>query len=197
MTRDGPTYIFDFDSTLVNVESLDELAAIALARGMDDPSSLTRLKEITALGMEGKIAYDESLSMRLKLFRATRKDVISLSEVLLLCISKSALSHTDWFNKNSDRIYIVSGGFIDYMQPVLNRLGIRTDHVFANKFTYDNSGNITGFEKDRPTSRKGGKAAQVSRLKLPKPRIMIGDGVTDLEVKESGYAEKFCAFTET
>lgn len=197
MSMTGPTYIFDFDSTLVSVESLDELASIALSRRGNDPNALTRLKEITTLGMEGKIDFDESLSQRLKLFEASKDDIRILSEMLLLRISKSFIEHRDWFKKNCERIYVISGGFIEYMHPVLNRLCIKRDHVFANEFTYDERGHVNGFNRDKLTSRKGGKALQVSKLKLPKPRVIIGDGATDLEIKEAGYAEKFCAFVET
>lgn len=54
-------YIIDFDSTFVSVESLDELAKIALR---DDPSrekTALEISRITALGMEGKLSFEKSL----------------------------------------------------------------------------------------------------------------------------------------
>jgi D-3-phosphoglycerate dehydrogenase len=48
-----PTWIFDFDSTLVRVEALDELADIALQGRADHAALLARIKLITNQGMEG------------------------------------------------------------------------------------------------------------------------------------------------
>jgi D-3-phosphoglycerate dehydrogenase / 2-oxoglutarate reductase len=196
MTSSGPTYIFDFDSTIVSVESLDELAAIALCRRPGGQKALTRLKEITRKGMEGKISFDESLRQRLKLFKSNRDDLCSLIGLLDNSISKSFLKNASWIKENQDRIYVVSGGFKDYMMPVIKRLNIKEGNVYANEFTYDEKGFVTGFNPDNPLSRAGGKSLQIEKLDLPKPRIIIGDAATDFEVRKSGHAEKFCAYIE-
>ena len=54
-----PTLIVDFDSTIVRLEGLDELARLALA---DDPKrdeAIATIEGITRQGMDGSIGIDE------------------------------------------------------------------------------------------------------------------------------------------
>lgn len=190
------TFILDFDSTLVTVESLDELARQSLVNHADKHQIMQHLEHITHRGMTGEITFDESLQSRLRLFAATNADITGLSNYLLAHISPSALRAHDWFAKNRDHLYIVSGGFEEYILPVAEKLGIRADHVYANRFEYlDNT--VVGFDDKRRTSQQGGKAAQLAALKLSHPIIAIGDGYTDYEMKAKGLADEFWAFTES
>lgn len=190
------TYILDFDSTLVSVESLDELARISLEGHPDKELKLAQLHAITNQGMNGGLPFDESLRRRLELFEADRHHVARLGELLKEAITDSALELEDWFEENADNIYIVSGGFADYILPVARELGIPASHVFANRFIYDEAGKITGFDDSLPMSRPGGKALQVAQLELPDPVVMIGDGMTDYEVRARGSADEFWVFTQ-
>ena len=191
-----PTYILDFDSTLVTVESLDELARLSLVNHAQKYQIMQHLEHITHRGMTGEITFDESLQSRLRLFAATKEDIAQLSDYLFTRISPSALAARDWFKQSRNHLYIVSGGFEEYILPVAEKLGLRSDHVFANRFEYlDNT--VVGFDETRPTSQQGGKAAQLTALHLPHPLIAIGDGFTDYENKAKGLADEFWAFTET
>lgn len=190
------TYILDFDSTLVSVESLDELARISLEGQADKEQKLVQLHALSNHGMAGGMPFDESLRRRLELFQANRGHVKQVEEFLKDTITDSALELEDWFEENADNIYIVSGGFSDYIIPVAEELGISASHVYANKFTYDSEGAVTGFDESLAVSRQGGKAEQVALLELPGPVIMIGDGMTDYEVRSRGVADEFWAFTQ-
>ncbi len=192
------TYIIDFDSSLITLESLDELARIALADREDTDEVVAKLEDITDRGMSGEIGFDESLKQRLALFSANREHVEKSIELFKASISPSARANSDWFRNNADNIYVVSGGFEDYMLPITSELGLRNDHVFANRFTYDEAGNITGYDEVSLLSRPQGKPAQVKSLGLTDRKvIMIGDGYTDYEVLKYGAASEFWAFTET
>lgn len=190
------TYIFDFDSTLVGVESLDELARLSLADHPEREQRLSELHTLTNEGMNGRLAFDESLRRRLDLFQANRNHLFELVDLLKEAITDSALELEDWFEENADNIYVVSGGFADYIIPVVKELGIPASHVFANKFSYDDDGNVIGFDDSLPVSRPGGKAVQVTELELASPVIMVGDGFTDYEVRAKGAADEFWAFTQ-
>ena len=50
-------FVMDFDSTIVQVEPLDELAAVYLKKRRDHDKLLNQIKEITRAGMEGKIPF--------------------------------------------------------------------------------------------------------------------------------------------
>ncbi|MEK7059331.1 MAG: HAD-IB family phosphatase [Patescibacteria group bacterium] len=192
------TYIIDFDSTLITLESLDELARITLAGRSDASKVMNRLEAITKQGMLGDIEFDKSLTQRLSLFSANKQHIERLTELLMANISPSALSNTAWFRENAERIYVVSGGFADYIVPVVASLGLIPKHVFANNFVYDELGNIKGYNPDSLLSRPQGKVQQIKSLGLPDTYVvMIGDGYTDFEAKAYGAADEFWAFTET
>jgi D-3-phosphoglycerate dehydrogenase len=191
-----PTYIFDFDSTIINCESLDELARFTLANTPNKQAIIAQLEELTAAGMAGTMAFDESLRKRLQLFKATKADVLELTAYLQSCVTPSLLTYIDWMTEQRNQIYVISGGFEEYIKPIATSIGLLANHVYANRFTYDKSDNITGYDDSRLTSRAGGKVAQVRALALPHPIIVIGDGYTDYEIKAAGEAEQFWAFTE-
>lgn len=190
------TYIIDFDSTLVTTESLDELAKIALAAASNREELITEINRITDLGMNGQITFQEALELRLKLFSPTQKMIDQLIQDLKKQISPSALTNKKWFETNCDDIYVVSGGFEDYITPVATLLGISAHHVFANKFLFEGD-RFLGYDSSRSTSQAGGKAQQVKELNLSGDVIVIGDGYTDYEVKKYGAADHFWAYTET
>lgn len=190
------TYIFDFDNTLVSVESLDELARMSLEHSDDKDARLAEFVEITNRGMNGTLAFDESLRQRLEMLHITRDDVRKLTEQLKDAITDSALECEEWFDENADSIYVVSGGFEDYIIPVVEELGIPAAHVFANRFVYDKSGVVIGFDTSSNLSKAHGKVLQVAELELPAPIIMVGDGMTDYEVRSKGEADEFWAFTQ-
>jgi D-3-phosphoglycerate dehydrogenase / 2-oxoglutarate reductase len=191
-----PIYIFDFDSTLTQLETLEELARIALSGHPERTARLVELQRITDLGMAGNLSFNESLRRRLPLFQANRRHVDELIYQLQYVWTPSIQRHRAWFREQADRIYVVSGGFSDYIEPLASTLGIDADHIFANQLVYDAHKNIVGFNEDNPLSQSQGKAKVVASLKLRQPVIMIGDGYTDYEVRLLGAAEQFWAFTE-
>jgi D-3-phosphoglycerate dehydrogenase len=191
-----PTYVLDFDSTLVSCESLDELARLSLKHHEDQHDIMQELEHITHRGMAGELAFDESLAARLQLFAATRAEIHTLTSYLISHISPSALASRSWVHAHRNHLYIVSGGFEEYIIPIAEQLGILADHVFANRFLFDND-TVIGYDTKRLTSRPSGKALQTKALHLPHPIIAIGDGYTDYEIKAAGIADEFWAFTET
>lgn len=70
--HETPIYLFDFDSTLETLESLDELATIALAGRPDSGAVLGQIKDIREAGTACRIEFGESLRQRLELFSANR-----------------------------------------------------------------------------------------------------------------------------
>lgn len=191
-----PTLIIDFDSTFVSVESLDELAAIALQDQPRRAEILAELTRITNLGMNGHMGFGESLTRRLQMFHANRRHIDQLISQLQEQISLSALRNRQFFQQQAERIYIISGGFSDYIIPVATKLGLRADHVLANRFVFDTSGNVTGPDTSCPLAHDNGKVTQLATMDLPHPRYVIGDGYTDYSLKQAGQAEKFLAFVE-
>lgn len=192
----NPYLIIDFDSTLTTLESLDELANIALTNHPERATVMTELERITNLGMEGTIGFAESLSSRLKLFQADADHIEQLIALLRRNLTASALGNKAFFQARANHIYVISGGFADYIKPVIGDLGLLPEHVLANKFTFDKDSNIIGYDISSPLAHDNGKVEQLIQMQLPGPVYMIGDGYTDYQVKAQGQADKFYVFTE-
>lgn len=188
-------FIFDFDSTFTQVEALDLLAEIAL-EGSTKQKDLDRIASLTEKGMSGQISFSESLNERMKILKGSRNDIEKLVEQLKTKVSKSIQLNKGFFNTYSKHIYIVSSGFKDFIDPVVADYNIPSDHVFANTFTWSKKGEITGFDTDNVLSKDGGKPKVVEHLNFTSPIVVIGDGFTDYEIKQAGFAKYFVAYTE-
>jgi D-3-phosphoglycerate dehydrogenase len=188
--------ILDFDSTLIQIEALDELAAIALRAHPQGPELVEQICQLTAAGMDGALPLSESLSQRLRLLNANKEHLTELLEVLHQKISPSFLRHVAFLKAHAEQIYIVSNGFKEYIIPVVTRLGIKEDHVFANTFLFDKQGHITGLDKKNPLAQDQGKVHVVRALQWPGEVWVIGDGMTDYEIRKGDAAQVFCAFIE-
>lgn len=187
--------IFDFDSTIVDCETLDLIAEVALAERNDRDSVLAEVKRVTALGMEGAISFGESLSQRMGLIAPTRDVVRSVATRILKHITPSFLRHKDFFGKHSAHVYIISGGFDEIIFPVADALGIPRAQVLANTFVYDAHG-VGRIDQSRCTASAGGKARGVEEKAMPCPRVIIGDGWTDYELRRDCAADFFIAYIE-
>ena len=188
--------IVDFDSTFVQVETLDELAAIALAEHPESERVIEKIRTITAQGMDGKISLAESLAERLKLLSANKKHIEQLISSLADKVSPSFKRNGVFLEQFADSIYIVSSGFKEYILPIVSKFGIKEDHVFANTFTYDEAGNINGLDASNPLCQDQGKVRVVNSLNLEGSVWAVGDGITDYEIRAAGAADIFYAFTE-
>src|SRR5690606_21654858 len=96
----------------------------------------------------------------------------------------------------ADNNFIFSNGFKEFIVPIVKEYGIKEENVFANTFTFDESGNIVGFDDKNVLSVNNGKVEQLKSLNLVGDVYVIGDGYTDYEIKAAGLANKFFAFTE-
>src|SRR6266568_1800932 len=70
-----PIFIIDFDSTIVTVEGLDELAHIALEHNPNKEKVAKQIADITNQAMDGDIDFPTALAKRFALFQPTLADV--------------------------------------------------------------------------------------------------------------------------
>jgi D-3-phosphoglycerate dehydrogenase len=191
-----PYLVFDFDSTFTQVEGLDELADIALQQHPDQARIVAQIRELTDRGMSGEIGFQDSLRQRLALLQAHQRHLSPLVERLCGKVSESIRRNGDFFRRFADRIYVVSSGFREFIEPVVAEFGIAPDHVLANTFTFDAQGNISGCDPQNVLSQDGGKIRQLRLLDLDGPVYVLGDGYTDYQIREAGLASRFYAYTE-
>ncbi|WP_276389867.1 phosphoglycerate dehydrogenase [Eudoraea chungangensis] len=192
----GRKYVFDFDSTLTRVEALDVLAEMTLQGKANRDQVIHEIQEITNLGIDGDISFTESLERRINLLKAHKDHLDPLVEELRQKISKSIESNKEFFEKYSEDIYVISCGFKEFIDPIVKDYNIPSERVFANTFSFDDLGNIVGFDKENVLATHNGKIECLRRLDLDGEVQVIGDGYSDYVMREAGIAHKFFAYTE-
>ncbi|HTH57041.1 MAG TPA: phosphoglycerate dehydrogenase [Cyclobacteriaceae bacterium] len=189
-------FIIDFDSTFTKVEAFDVLAEISLSDNPEKESIKNQIAEITNQGMDGSLSLRESIDKRIKLLSPHKKHLNFLVDRLKNLVTDSFQRNKDFFNTHAEHVFIVSNGFKEFIVPVVTEFGIKKENVLANEFFFDDSGKIIGFDTNNPLSANNGKSEQIKKLNLEGDVYVIGDGYTDYEIKNSGLANKFYAFTE-
>ena len=193
---DAPTFVFDFDSTLVRIETLESLADIALKGRPEAEATRAEIARLTDAAMNGQIGFGEALRRRLELLPLTREHVQTLADRILDEGTPSVRRNLRFFQDNAQRIVILSGGFREIIAPIAERLGISPDRVLCNDLVYDADGRVIGVDDANPLSHADGKPTVIRALNLPRPIVMVGDGWNDAEVKLAGAADRFYAYTE-
>ena len=196
LTEKQQHFIIDFDSTFTKVEALDVLCEISLNGRPEKNDRLRQIKEITDLGMNGDISFQESLRRRIELLDARKEHLPELIEQLNKQVSDSFNRNKEFLKKYAKQILIVSNGFKDFIAPIVSSFDINEDQVYANSFLYDDEGAIIGFDKSNLLAANNGKPEQIKQLNLPGEIFVLGDGYTDYEIKKAGIAHRFYAFTE-
>ena len=166
--------IMDVDSTLIHQEVVDELARAA---GVYD-----RVAAVTARAMNGELAFEASLRERVRTLEGIPTPV--LNEVLAsLTVTDGAERLVRVIQNMGGRVAVISGGFIQVVEPLRRRLGI--DYAFANALAVAD-GRLTG-EVVGPVIDRARKAdlldglASVHGLQ-PEATMAIGDGANDLDM---------------
>jgi D-3-phosphoglycerate dehydrogenase / 2-oxoglutarate reductase len=188
--------IIDFDSTFTKVEGLDELANIALKGQPNRKEVVEQIRNITEQGMNGEIGFSEALSRRIALLKANRNHLDELVDFLHTKVSDSFTRNKKFLTDYADNILIVSGGFKEFIVPIVITLGIKPENVYANTFVFDEDGNIIGVDESNVLAHSKGKVKLLQQLNLEGDVYAIGDGYTDFELRSSGLATQFFAFTE-
>ncbi len=189
-------FIIDFDSTFTQVEALDELARISLRKHPDRENIYKQIEDLTNASMEGRLSFTESLEKRVKLLEANREHLKQLITHLKKKVSTSFSRNSNFFKLHQDNVFIVSGGFKEFIIPVVTDYFIKKENIYANTFAFDENDNIIGYDRENPLSQEGGKVKLLKQMNLQGEIFGIGDGYSDFQLKESGMIKKFFAFTE-
>jgi phosphoserine phosphatase len=190
--RDFRLIAFDMDSTLINIECVDEIAAAA---GKKDV-----VAAITEAAMRGEIAdYKESLRRRVALLKGV--SVRHLEDVYAnrLRLNPGAERLVDACKSAGLKVLLVSGGFTFFTDRVRDRLGI--DFTRSNVLETEN-GRLTGRMVDQPwgdicdgEEKRRMLLQTCARLGIaPRQAIAIGDGANDLAMMgEAGLSVAYHA----
>ena len=191
----GKSLFIDFDSTFVKVETIDEIASVTLQNDSEKDQKIKRISDITSQAMSGEIDFPTALDLRLQTLVITREIVDRVTSDIESQISDSFNKHRELIRENASDIWIISGGFTQVIAPIVSGFGITQDHVLANSFTF-NYDTVSGCDKENFLFQDKGKIKAINSVETLNPRVMIGDGYTDLEVYLDGAADQFICYTE-
>lgn len=170
------TVVFDVDSTLVTIEGLVELARL---KGVAD-----EVAQITDLGMTGTMPFAESLQKRLDIVRPTLADMDVLGHMYVQHVVPGVLDTIQALNEEGVAVHLVTGSYTQALEQLGVYLDIPQDHIHAVVLDFDGGGEYVGFNTEQVVVLERGKRLVVEGLKLPRKVAMVGDGSTDLEVKD-------------
>jgi D-3-phosphoglycerate dehydrogenase len=193
----APWFVVDFDSTFVTVEALEILAELALAGDPEAEAKQAEIRALTDRAMNGEVSFAEALRVRLSLLSFRRDHLPALVDALKARVSPSLRRNREVLQRLGERLYVVTGGFHDWVDPVVAEYGIPPERVLGNRLVFDAEGRAIGLDETNPLSRDGGKVEAVRGLNLPRPVVAVGDGWTDYEIRAAGLAERFHAYVET
>ncbi len=166
--------VMDADSTLLQGEVIDLLAE---RRGCGP-----EVAAVTAAAMAGDLDFEDALRSRVRLLAGlTEADLVAVRRDIAFAPGARTLVRT--LKRLGYELAVVSGGFVQVMEPLVRDLGI--DHLAANVLVLDD-GVVTG-ELEGEMVDRAGKAAAMTRFAAaagvpPARTIAIGDGANDIDM---------------
>ena len=178
--------VFDFDSTLMDGETIDFLAE---PLGLKD-----KVASITEMAMRGELDFFESLIMRVKLLEGLEE-----KKVDEICHNLPLMPGADEtikvLKKEGLKIMVFSGGFRNATSYFKEKLGCDAD--FSN-ILHSKNGILTGLVGGEMmfSHSKGDMLKRIQNVLgvIPEETMVVGDGANDLSMfKHAAVRVAFCA----
>ena len=172
-SRRKKALIADMDSTMIEQECIDELAAMA--------GILDRVAIITKKAMNGEIEFEASLRQRMALLRGL--DVAMIDKVMAERITYTPGGKTlvSTMKANGARCALVSGGFTAFTSRVAAEIGFDEHHA---NILLEDDGKLAG-KVAEPILGREAKVTQLHNIAgahnlQASDFIAVGDGANDL-----------------
>ncbi len=167
--------ISDMDSTLINIECVDEIADFANLKA--------QVAAITEAAMRGELNFAESLLQRVGLLQGLDEQVLQRVYTERLQLNPGAEMLLAGLKQRDIKTALVSGGFTFFTDRLKQRLSL--DFTLANVLVVEN-GRLTG---EVAGSIVGADAKRDFLLQLceeltitPEQVVAVGDGANDLKM---------------
>ena len=170
--------IADMDSTIINVECLDELADFA---GVKD-----QVSAITERAMRGELAFEGALRERVGMLKGLSVDALQACYDDRVRLNPGARTLVQTMAANGARCALVSGGFTFFTSRVAAAAGF---HLNRANTLIEEGGQLVGQVGDPIL----GKEAKLAALReetaalgvTPAEALAVGDGANDLAMIEA------------
>ncbi|GAA1148009.1 phosphoserine phosphatase SerB [Nesterenkonia lutea] len=179
--------LMDVDSTLIDQEVIELLARRA---GRE-----TEVAEVTERAMRGELDFAASLHQRVAALSGLRTDAITsaIAEITPTWGAEDLLAE---FARRGWPSYAVSGGFLQVLEPLAERLGLAGFHAndLAISATGTLEGTVRGAVVDRAAKKEYLEQWSASQGLRPSNVVAVGDGANDLDmITAAGVGIAFCA----
>ncbi|MBB1628509.1 phosphoserine phosphatase SerB [Achromobacter sp. UMC71] len=166
----------DMDSTLINIECIDEIAGVA---GVKD-----KVSEITEAAMRGEIKdFSESLRRRVALLKDVPADALEQVYTEKLRLNPGAERLITTAQAAGIKVLLVSGGFTFFTDRLRERL--KLDSAHANTLEIDNgvlTGRVLGDILDADAKAVYLREFARTHGATKEQIIAMGDGANDLKM---------------
>ena len=166
--------VMDMDSTLITIETIDELADLVGLK--------PQVAKITEQAMRGEVEYNESLQRRVALLKGLDESALKRVYDERLKLSPGAETLLAAAKKHDIKTLLVSGGFTHVTELLKPRLGL--DGTYANtlgvkdgKLTGEVIGRIVNADAKRDELLRVSRLSGIERKQI----IGMGDGANDLK----------------
>lgn len=180
-------FVTDMDSTLINIECIDEIG--------DMQGLKAEIAAITEAAMRGEIDFRESLTRRVALLEGLPEQALAEVYEQRLLLNPGAERLMRGLQQAGIRTALVSGGFTYFTDRLKSRLGF--DHAWANELEVVN-GRLTGRVSGDIVDGKA-KAAYLEQTRdalglQPEQVICAGDGANDIPMfRAAGFGVAYRA----
>ncbi|ACL95647.1 phosphoserine phosphatase SerB [Caulobacter vibrioides] len=170
--------IADMDSTIINVECLDELADFAGVKA--------QVSEITERAMRGELAFEGALRERVGMLKGLGVSALQACYDERVRLNPGAETLVRTMAKHGARCALVSGGFTFFTSRVAEAAGF---HLNRANTLIELDGALTGAVGDPILGKEAKLAAlreETAALGLtPADALAVGDGANDLAMIEA------------
>lgn len=165
--------VADMDSTIINVECLDELADFAGIKA--------EIAAITERAMRGELEFEPALRERVAKLKGLALDALQKTYDERVRLNPGAATLVKTMAKHGARCVLVSGGFTFFTSRVAEAAGF---HAHLANTLVDDGSALSGEVKE-PILGRGAKLQRlIEEAKLngvgPSSALAIGDGANDL-----------------
>ena len=164
----------DVDSTFIQQEAIELLAAKA--------GVLEQVSAITASAMRGEMDFEQSLRARVALLKGLPESVIGEVQKEI-SLTDGAQNLVETLHGKGHSVSLVSGGFIDIIEPMIKALSIK--YYKANKLEIVEgvlTGGLIGPVVDRAAKAEALREFAAASAVSIENTVAIGDGANDLDM---------------
>lgn len=186
MSANFATVVLDVDSTISGIEGIDWLAE---RRG---PEVAATVASLTNDAMRGVIPLESVYGARLDVIRPSLSEIGALGTAYREHVAPGLEHAFDRMRSAGVDLVLVSGGLREAIEPLATWLGINGADLHAVHVRFNDDGSYLTFDSSSPLTTSIGKRAVVERLQLARPVLAVGDGATDVAMRE--VVDTFAAY---